>query len=330
MKHNSLLSLLPFDARMLFKPSSMLPLSVDVHTFAAVVGWFVFNISIANVNKWIFTNYDFRYPVFLTLIHMVCSMILSAISIRGGWYPLKEIPTWSKWCQKILPLAVIFCASIVAGNIGLKYIFVSYAQIITATTPLFTVIVTRIMCPNSTMKWEIYLSMLPIAGGVGLASWQEADFNLFGCLAIIVATALRAVKSVWQGILMSDEEDRLDALSLLYYMSPPCFGFLFVLCVVSEPELMLNSQALLDVFSNSGLLFWLWISGVVAFVLNIMNLLVTKYTSAVTLQVLGNVKVVLSIIVSVIIFQNKVSFLSWIGCAVTLVGVNWYSVASKR
>jgi len=61
-----------------------------------------------------------------------------------------------------------------------------------------------------------------------------------------------------------------------------------------------------------------------------MNLLVTKYTSAVTLQVLGNVKVVLSIIVSVLIFQNQVSFLAWLGCTITLLGVNWYSLAMKR
>jgi len=302
----------------------------ELPTISAVLGWFVFNISIANVNKWILTNYNFRFPVFLTLLHMVCSMLLSAIAIKGGWYPLKEIPTWSKWCRKILPLAAIFCASVAAGNVGLKYIYVSYAQIVTATTPLFTVLVTRLMTPSQNIKWEIYLSMIPIAGGVGLASWQEADFNTFGCLAIVAATALRAVKSVWQGILLADEDDRLDALSLLYYMSPPCFALLFFLSVIFEPELMLSSEALYSVFTDSGLLFWLWISGVIAFVLNIMNLLVTKYTSAITLQVLGNVKVVLSIIVSVVIFQNQVSFLSWIGCSISLLGVNWYSLASKR
>lgn len=305
------------------------PQTFDTKTILAIAGWFAFNISIANVNKWIFSKYHFNFPIFLTLIHMVCSMILSSLAIRGGWYNLKEI-TWTKWFNKILPLAAIFCASVAAGNIGLQYLFVSYAQIVTATTPLFTVIVTRLMCPNASLKWEVYLSMLPIAGGVGLASWQEASFNLFGCGMCIAATALRAVKSVWQGILLADDEDRMDAMSLLYYMSPPTFGMLFFMSVIFEPDLMLSSQALLDVFSDSGLLFWLWISGVIAFVLNIMNLLVTKYTSAVTLQVLGNVKVVLSIIVSVIIFQNQVSFLGWVGCSITLLGVNWYSTASKR
>jgi len=303
--------------------------SFEADTFLSVIGWFVFNISIANVNKWIFSNYNFRFPVFLTLIHMGCSMILSAIAIRFGWSPLKEIGSWRKWMLKILPLAAIFCASVAAGNIGLRYIYVSYAQIVTATTPLFTVVVTKLLTKQS-LKWEIYLSMLPIAGGVGLASWQEADFNLFGFMAIVIATALRAVKSVWQGILLADDEDRIDPLSLLYYMAPPSFCMLFFLCLICEPDLVLSSHSLSATFTDPSLTFWLIISGFIAFILNIMNLLVTKYTSAVTLQVLGNVKVVLSIIVSVLIFHNEVSFLSWIGCSITLIGVNWYSLASKR
>jgi len=297
--------------------------------YNSIVGWFAFNISIANVNKWIFSSYDFRYPVFLTCLHMIVSMILSALLIKGGWYPLKELTSWKKWCTKILPLAAIFCASVALGNVGLRYIFVSYAQIVTATTPLFTVLAVRCLSRQS-LKWEVYLSMIPIAGGVGLASWQEADFHLFGFAAIVAATALRAVKSVWQGLLLSDEDDRLDAISLLYYMSPPCFAILFFIAVFSEPELMLDSVVFGQMLSDWNLMSWLISSGVIAFFLNIMNLLVTKYTSAVTLQVLGNVKVVLSILVSVLIFQNQVSFLSWIGCSVTLLGVNWYSMATKR
>jgi len=302
--------------------------SGEVNTTLSVLGWFVLNISIANVNKWIFSNYDFQFPVFLTLIHMVCSMVLSEAAIKGGWYPLKEITTWRKWCLKILPLSAIFCASVAAGNIGLRYIFVSYAQIVTATTPLFTVLVMRLMT-NFPLKWEIYLSMIPIASGVGLASWEEADFNLLGFIAIILATALRAMKSVWQGLLLQDEDEKLDAISLLYYMSPPCVFMLFALTVTFEPEL-LDINFLWLTLMTGDLVLWLILSGIIAFALNIMNLLVTKYTSAITLQVLGNVKVVLSIIVSVLIFHNKVTFIGWLGCTVTLLGVNWYSLATKK
>ena len=47
------------------------------------------------------------------------------------------------------------------------------------------------------------------------------------------------------------------------------------------------------------------------------------------LQVLGNVKVVLSIFISLLIFGNRVSEWSAAGCVVTLLGVAMYNSASK-
>jgi hypothetical protein len=61
-------------------------------------------------------------------------------------------------------------------------------------------------------------------------------------------------------------------------------------------------------------------SGVIAFLLNVCNFLVTQYTSAVTLQVLGNVKVVLSIGTSLLIFGNTLAPVSAVGCLVARVG----------
>ena len=47
------------------------------------------------------------------------------------------------------------------------------------------------------------------------------------------------------------------------------------------------------------------------------------------LQVLGNVKVVLSILVSLLIFGNKVSEWSVLGSVITLLGVAMYNRAPK-
>ena len=71
------------------------------------------------------------------------------------------------------------------------------------------------------------------------------------------------------------------------------------------------------------------LSGLVAFFLNLCNFVVTKKTSAVTLQVLGNVKVVLSIGVSLFIFGNEVTTFAAAGCVITLAGVYAYNQAPK-
>jgi hypothetical protein len=48
-------------------------------------------------------------------------------------------------------------------------------------------------------------------------------------------------------------------------------------------------------------------------------------TSALTYTVSGNVKIVINIVLSVIIFQNEVSWLNGLGCFLTIAGAIWYS-----
>merc|ERR1712226_1817263 len=62
-----------------------------------------------------------------------------------------------------------------------------------------------------------------------------------------------------------------------------------------------------------------------AFFVNLTNFLVTKYTSALTLQVLGNAKGVVAVAISILLFKNPVSYVALGGYAITVAGVITYS-----
>ena len=126
------------------------------------------------------------------------------------------------------------------------------------------------------------------------------------------------------GLLLSSAVERLDSISLLYHMSKPSMWML------TAWVLALERDALYDESIRDGSL-WLCIlaSSWVAFFLNVANFLVTLHTSPVTLQVLGNIKVVMLIGVSVAIFRNEVSPQSIAGCATCLVGVALYNRARR-
>ncbi len=145
--------------------------------------------------------------------------------------------------------------------------------------------------------------------------------------AAVAATLLRGVKSILQGRLLTEPEDKLDELTLLHHMAgcsiPPlgAYAALFEHAALYDPQLRAQGAA-----RRWALVL---LSGVVAFFLNLANFVVTKRTSAVSLQVLGNVKVVLSIGVSLLIFGNSVSAWSAAGCVITLGGVACYNRAPK-
>ncbi|CAM8958290.1 unnamed protein product [Rhodiola kirilowii] len=91
--------------------------------------------------------------------------------------------------MKIATLSLVFCASVVSGNISLRYLPVSFNQAIGATTPFFTAVFTYLM----TMKREAWLTyatptLVPVVVGVVIASGGDPSFHLFGFLMCVGAT----------------------------------------------------------------------------------------------------------------------------------------------
>ncbi len=112
---------------------------------------------------------------------------------------------------KICFLSVIFCATIVLGNASLKYLPVSFNQAVGSTTPFFTAIF-AFACMGTRESFVTYLTLIPIMGGIAIASGGEPLFHLVGFVFCMMATAGRALKSVSQAMIMSDPTEKLDPM----------------------------------------------------------------------------------------------------------------------
>jgi len=177
------------------------------------------------------------------------------------------------------------------------------------------------------------MSMPIICGGLILCCGREANFHLTGAMLAIGATLLRALKSVMQEKLLVDPAERLDSVTLLYYMSPHAALLLFIASLIFEgvaPIRLLLPFHLpfiglpLDTAQVTGvpvLVSILLASCIAACILNLTGNEVTKLTSAVMLQVLGNLKACLLILVSVAIFKNKLEPLQAVGMSICLFGM---------
>ncbi|XVE79469.1 hypothetical protein DITRI_Ditri14bG0061400 [Diplodiscus trichospermus] len=229
--------------------------------------------------------------------------------------------------MKISALGVIFCLSVVGGNISLRFLPVSFNQAVGATTPFFTAVFAYVM----TMKregWVTYATLVPVVTGVIIASGGEPLFHLFGFIMCIGATAARALKSVLQGILLSSEGEKLNSMNLLMYMAPVAVIFLLPAALFMEESVVGITIALAR--DDWKFLVYLTFNSALAYFVNLTNFLVTKHTSPLTLQVLGNAKGAVAVVISILIFRNPVSVTGMLGYSLTVAGVILYNEAKKR
>lgn len=247
-----------------------------------IVAWYSSNIWVLISNRILLSNYGFKYPIFLTMAHMMSCASLSWIAINVIRIAPKQRISTTRQLSKIAVLSVVFCISIVLGNMSLRYIPVSFNQAIGATTPVFTAILAYFL-QSKQETWLTYSTLIPIVLGIVVASRFEPSFQLYGFVAAVLATAARALKSVWQGILLSNDSERLDTVNLLQYMSPIALMLLLILTILGERNVfaaLIEKSQLDPIFA-----FVLSFNALGAYFVNLLNFLVTKHTSPLTLQV---------------------------------------------
>ncbi|KAI5391938.1 probable sugar phosphate/phosphate translocator At3g11320 [Lathyrus oleraceus] len=301
--------------------------SIPWPTIMVVISWYTSNIGVLLMNKYLLTNYGYKYPVFLTMCHMMLCSVFSYVGISVlDIVPLQSVQSKNQ-LLKICGLSVVFCFSVVCGNVSLNYIPVSFNQAIGATTPFFTAVFAYAVS-RKREAWVTYCTLLPVVAGVIIASGSEPSFHLFGFIICVASTAARAFKSVLQSILLSSEGEKLNSMNLLLYMAP------IAMLVLLPATLLMEGNVIRITIELAGedfrIIWYLLLSSSLAYFVNLTNFLVTKYTSALTLQVLGNAKGAVAVVISILIFQNPISMIGMLGYVLTIIGVILYSETKKR
>lgn len=152
-------------------------------TVGLITSWYSSNIGVLLLNKFLLSNYGFRYPISLTLCHMLACSMFSYMAI--AWLkvaPLQGIRSRLQ-LMKISALGVIFCLSVVGGNISLRFLPVSFNQAVGATTPFFTAVFAYVMT-RKRESWVTYATLVPVVTGVIIASGVRLQSLILGFVCV--------------------------------------------------------------------------------------------------------------------------------------------------
>jgi solute carrier family 35 protein E1 len=206
---------------------------------------------------------------------------------------------------------------------------VSFAQIVKASEPAFAALVGTLFysASVSTAKW---LSLIPVIGGVCLASLGELNFALAALIAGLVANLTAAIKGNENTKLMGSAgiADRFGSV-----------GNIFAVTIINMFLMLVPVVALLEgskygVFfetlkTSSVLKMNLVASGLWFYLYNELATIVVKKTGAVTQSVLNTAKRVIVIVFVALVLGESLGMIKLIGCAIGIGGVFLYSIIDK-
>lgn len=302
--------------------------SLDILAAIYMSLWFLLSCSIAIVNKYIFSTVGFSFPITLTAYHMLGQGLLAPLVARVFLSHESNEKSLSKdeFRRYVLPVACIMSLEICFNNLGLRYIPVSFVQTVRSLTPLCAALVS-IFLLGKKLSRNASLTLIPICAGVSLSTYEELSFHLGGFCATLFSCLLTAAKLALTSVLFSDAV-KLNPITALSAMSP--VGF----CLLSPIALALEGRQVLLWTSQRRLVSYDMLvvlsSTLLALMLNLSIFFLLKRTNPVAVAVAGNLKVIITICISVVIFRNPVTHLGAGGCAIALMGCTLYGTVKQK
>ncbi|KAK4402418.1 Triose phosphate/phosphate translocator, non-green plastid, chloroplastic [Sesamum angolense] len=242
--------------------------------------WYLFNIYFNIYNKQVLKA--FHYPMTVTLVQFAVGTVLVSFMWTFNLYKRPKISGGQ--LAAILPLALVHTLGNLFTNMSLGKVAVSFTHTIKAMEPFFSVVLSAMFLGEFPTPWVVS-SLLPIVGGVALASMTEASFNWAGFWSAMASNLTNQSRNVLSKKFMVKKEGL--NVKQLYTRS-----LLAALCFHAYQQ---------------------------------VSYMILQRVSPVTHSVGNCVKRVVVIVTSVLFFRTPVSPINSLGTGIALAGVFLYS-----
>ena len=289
--------------------------------------WYFFNIFFNIYNKQVLKA--FRFPMSCTELQFIVGSCLALFVWVTGIHKRPKVT--KKQLLTILPLACVHTLGNVLTNVALGKVAVTFTHTIKAMEPFFSVVMSAAFLGDVAPP-AVVLTLVPIVGGVALASATEASFNWAGFVAAMGSNLTFQSRNVlskkfMQGMDQGGEKlDNINLFSVITMMS----AVLLLPVALSLEGFQFAPSNLQAMGLDPSLIYKRALFAAVCFhSYQQVSYMILQRVSPVTHSIGNCVKRVVVIVSSVVVFQTPVSMLNGVGTAIALAGVFAYSQVKR-
>jgi len=233
--------------------------------------------------------------------------------------------------KTLIPIALCHTGVHVGAVIALGAGAVSFAHIVKASEPVVTCVLNGILLKD-VLPVKVYLTLLPIIGGVAIASMKELSFTFLALGAAMMSNVSSSLRGVLSKKTMSGKKigENMDAQNLYAVLTAMSSVMLIPAMLALEGTSFLKgfaSAVATGDFTNKSLSILLALSGLTYYAYNEVAFLALGKVNPVTHAVGNTIKRVVIIVASVIAFKTPMSTGSIIGSSIAIFGTLLYSLA---
>jgi len=298
--------------------------------------WYFFNIfyNVANKKSLNALNLPWLQSLACVAVGLPYIFTMWAVGARSTPVISKEL------VPAIAQQSLLHAMGNVGGNVAFGAGALGFAHVLKSCEPAFTAVFSGLI----TGKWDhpyVYLTLVPIMGGVAYASASELNFNMLQFVAAMVSNIAFSLRAILGKISMSNENVRkvskLDGPNTFATLQLGATIFTIPAVIAMEglqalnPPSHPNWKKAIGKLDHSGTLItdgYLWkqliLAGLMFQLYYECAFLALDAVSPVTHAIGNNLKRIVIVVTSVLIFGQKMTTQSMIGSSIAIGGVLLY------
>lgn len=289
--------------------------------------WYLFNIGYNIYNKQALNALPFPWSI--ATIQMATGILYFVPLWLTG---VRKAPRLSfKELKTLLPIALCHTGVHVGAVIALGAGAVSFAHIVKASEPVVTCGANALLL-GEILPVKVYATLLPIIGGVAVASMKELSFTILALASAMLSNVSSSLRGVLSKKTMTGRKigENLDAQNLYAVLTAMSTIILIPMMLAVEGTGFFpafNAAVRGGSFTNQSLSTLLLLGGATYYLYNEVAFLALGKVNPVTHAVGNTIKRVVIIVASVVAFKTPMSTGSIVGSSIAIFGTLLYSLA---